>query len=71
MDFQDSESMSLQLAENEITDWPAAILAVGLTTRLRPITEEIPKAFITGAGEPSIAHQLRKTVLRAAEATCD
>jgi N-acetyl-alpha-D-muramate 1-phosphate uridylyltransferase len=39
--------------------FPIAILAGGLATRLRPITETIPKALITLNGEPFIAHQLR------------
>ena len=38
---------------------PVAILAGGLATRLRPITETIPKALIGIAGEPFLAHQLR------------
>src|SRR5215475_16199750 len=38
---------------------PVAILAGGLATRLRPITERIPKALIEINGEPFIAHQLR------------
>ena len=38
---------------------PVAILAGGLATRLRPITETIPKALIQIAGEPFIFHQLR------------
>jgi NDP-sugar pyrophosphorylase family protein len=38
---------------------PVAILAGGLATRLRPVTETIPKALITIHGEPFLAHQLR------------
>jgi NDP-sugar pyrophosphorylase family protein len=37
---------------------PAALLAGGLATRLRPITQTIPKAMIEVAGRPFIDHQL-------------
>src|SRR5215468_8440113 len=38
---------------------PAAILAGGLATRLRPLTEKIPKALVEINGEPFLWHQLR------------
>jgi len=43
----------------DLSHWPVAILAGGLATRLRPRTEKIPKALISVAGQPFLAHQLR------------
>jgi dTDP-glucose pyrophosphorylase len=43
---------------------PVAILAGGLATRLRPVTEKIPKSLIEINGEPFLAHQLRLLAAR-------
>ena len=42
-----------------LADWPVAILAGGLATRLRPATNQTPKALLTVADEPFLIHQLR------------
>lgn len=39
-------------------NFPIVILAGGLATRLRPITEKIPKSLIEINGEPFVYHQL-------------
>ena len=38
---------------------PIAVLAGGLSTRMRPLTAQFPKALLEVASEPFIAHQLR------------
>jgi NDP-sugar pyrophosphorylase family protein len=38
---------------------PIAVLAGGLATRMRPLTEQLPKALLKVGGEPFVAHQLR------------
>jgi NDP-sugar pyrophosphorylase family protein len=42
-----------------VSSFPVAILAGGLATRLRPLTEKVPKLLIEVAGEPFLSHQLR------------
>ena len=42
----------------DIAAVPVALLAGGLATRLRPITEKIPKALVEVSGRPFIDHQL-------------
>jgi NDP-sugar pyrophosphorylase family protein len=39
--------------------YPLAIVAGGLATRLKPVTEKIPKSLVDINGEPFIAHQLK------------
>jgi NDP-sugar pyrophosphorylase family protein len=42
----------------ELADFPTAILAGGLATRLGSLTENIPKSLVQVSGEPFLAHQL-------------
>jgi N-acetyl-alpha-D-muramate 1-phosphate uridylyltransferase len=56
--------MSLPADDIGLPNWPVAILAGGLASRLGPITEKIPKALVLVADEPFLTHQLR--LLRAA-----
>jgi NDP-sugar pyrophosphorylase family protein len=46
---------------------PVTILSGGLATRLRPLTDTIPKALIELNGEPFLAHQLRLLASRGIE----
>jgi NDP-sugar pyrophosphorylase family protein len=39
---------------------PVAILAGGLATRLRPLTETVPKVLLEVAGKPFLEHQLAR-----------
>ena len=54
-----SSPSSLSFPSSESSALPVAILAGGLATRLRPITEKVPKLLIDVAGEPFFTHQIR------------
>jgi len=51
--------MTARSRDFDMADWPVAILAGGLATRLRPTTEKTPKALLRVADEPFLVHQLR------------
>jgi NDP-sugar pyrophosphorylase family protein len=42
----------------KLSEIPVALLAGGLATRLRPITEKVPKVLVPVAGKPFLTHQL-------------
>jgi NDP-sugar pyrophosphorylase family protein len=44
---------------NAQSPFPIAILAGGLATRMRPLTDRLPKSMLDVNGEPFINHQLR------------
>jgi NDP-sugar pyrophosphorylase family protein len=43
-----------------MSDFPVAIIAGGLATRLKPLTETVPKSLIEVAGRPFLATQLEQ-----------
>jgi len=49
---------------SDLSEIPVAILAGGLASRLRPITEKIPKSLVPIAGRPFLAHQLEMLYAR-------
>jgi NDP-sugar pyrophosphorylase family protein len=57
----------MALSDSTSSNLPVALLAGGLATRLRPITEKIPKLLVEVAGEPFFSHQIR--LLKAAGLT--
>src|SRR5277367_1413517 len=50
---------NIESLNTSLRNIPVAILAGGLATRLRPITEKIPKSLVPVAGEPFLSHQLK------------
>ncbi|MGC2659189.1 MAG: nucleotidyltransferase family protein, partial [Bryobacteraceae bacterium] len=46
------------MMEHSVAAMPVALLAGGLATRLRPLTERVPKVLLEVAGKPFLYHQL-------------
>jgi N-acetyl-alpha-D-muramate 1-phosphate uridylyltransferase len=46
------------MRQADLSDFPVAILAGGLATRLGKLARNIPKSLLTVAGKPFLAHQL-------------
>ncbi len=46
------------MKDPEIADFPIAILAGGMASRLGPLAEKLPKSLIPVAGKPFLSHQL-------------